>query len=120
MLKSDFTKEQILTDLNVARKRIVELEALNMKFREKLDLITSPTMSDLKNNINSYKKFKEEVLYKTLVNNIPLSIMTFDNNGIINFINKFHLQIFSQGNLKEDFFIGRSIFELPGIVSAKS
>lgn len=120
MLKSDITKEQILTALNVARKRIVELEALNTKLREKLDLITSPIISELKNDITSHEKFKEEeILYKTLLNNIPLSIMTFKSNGIINFINKFHLQIFSQGHLKEDFFIGRSIFELPGIVSAK-
>lgn len=92
MLKSDITKEQILTALNVARKRIVELEALNTKLREKLDLITSPIISELKNDITSHEKFKEEeILYKTLLNNIPLSIMTFKSNGIINFINKFHL-----------------------------
>ncbi len=120
MLESDITKEQILTELNVARNRIVEIEALNIKLREKLDLLTFPTISDWKNDINSHKKFKEEeILYKTLVNNIPLSIMTFNKNGIINFINKFHLQIFTQGSLKEDFFIGISIFELPGIVSGK-
>ena len=69
MLKSDITKEQILTALNVARKRIVELEALNTKLCEKLDLITSPIISELKNDITSHEKFKEEeILYKTLLN----------------------------------------------------
>lgn len=60
-----------------------------------------------------------ERLHQTLVDNLPLSIMTFDKYGQIHFVNQFHLDKFSQGQLKENFFIGRSLLELPGIVSAK-
>ena len=62
MSKSDFTNEKILTNLNVSRNRIVELEASNIKFREKLDIITSSTMYDLKNNINLYKNLKKKFI----------------------------------------------------------
>lgn len=57
--------------------------------------------------------------YKLLIDNLPLSIMTFDVAGKIQFVNKFHLKQFSQSKLDDKFFIGQSILELPGIISSK-
>ena len=57
-------------------------------------------------------------LYQSLVEALPLSIMTFDRAGYITFVNQFHLDAFAKGRLDKTAFIGRSIFELPGILSA--
>lgn len=120
MPEFDITKEHLLAELTVARQRIAELEALNTEMCQQLDIPNSFARSNMNSCGNSEKKQNEdEILYRTLVDNIPLSIMTFDNRGIINFVNRFHLKTFSKSNLEKNFFLGRSLLELPGIVSAK-
>jgi len=57
-------------------------------------------------------------LYRTLVENLPLSIMTFDQTGRIDFVNQCHLDTFARGKRDKEFFIGRKLDELPGVVSA--
>ncbi|MBU4525482.1 MAG: PAS domain S-box protein [Desulfomicrobium sp.] len=70
------------------------------------------------------RKHAEEVLienrnlYQSLVDNLPLSIMTFDREGKLNYVNHFHIDGFAKGQLDKEFFLGRTLHELPGLVSA--
>jgi PAS domain S-box-containing protein len=57
-------------------------------------------------------------LYQSLVDNLPLSIMTFDREGKINYVNQFHIDGFARGQLDKEYFLGRALHELPGLVSA--
>ncbi len=57
-------------------------------------------------------------LYQSLVDNLPISIMTFDQKGKINYVNQFHIDSFTSGRLDKDCFLGRTLHELPGLVSA--
>lgn len=120
MPEFSMTKEQIIAELKIARRRIAELEAQSFARNEKSHIENIPAKSDFNRHNNSATMTNtSENLYKTLVNNLPLSLMTFDKYGKINFVNQFHLKIFSQDNLKENFFIGKSFLQLPGIVSAR-
>lgn len=58
------------------------------------------------------------IIYKALIDNLPISVMTFDVDGVINIVNRFHIENFSKNVWPDDYFIGKTIFELPGIVSA--
>jgi PAS domain S-box-containing protein len=53
---------------------------------------------------------------RTLVEEAPISIMTFDAHGAIDFVNQYHLKAFGRNQLGKDFFLGRRITELPGLV----
>ena len=57
-------------------------------------------------------------VFQSLVDNLPLSIMTFDRDGRVTFVNRFHLDTFARGRLGPEFFLGRHLTELPGLVSA--
>jgi PAS domain S-box-containing protein len=57
-------------------------------------------------------------LYQSLVDNLPLSIMTFDRDGKINYVNQFHIDSFAKSRLDKEYFLGRALHELPGLVSA--
>ena len=59
-----------------------------------------------------------EALHQSLVDNLPLSIMTFDRDGRVTFVNRFHLEHFAKGRLDAAFFLGRRVMDLPGLVSA--
>ncbi|MFU2208690.1 ATP-binding protein [Solidesulfovibrio sp. C21] len=48
----------------------------------------------------------------------PVSIMTVDAAGTILFVNDWHLANFARGKRGREFFLGRKLQELPGIVSA--
>ena len=105
MLEFDIAKEQLLAELNIARQRIAELEALILEMNEKNYIENISATQKLHFDNNTKRSYQEdEILFKTLINNIPLSIMTFDKYGIINFVNQFHLKVFSQSNLTDNFF----------------
>jgi PAS domain S-box-containing protein len=53
---------------------------------------------------------------RTLVEELPISIMTFDTDGRVDFVNQYHLKVFGQNKLDSRFFIGRKITELPALV----
>ena len=57
-------------------------------------------------------------LYQSLVDNLPLSIMTFEREGKINYVNQFHIDSITKGRLDKEYFLGRALYELPGLVSA--
>ena len=63
--------------------------------------------------------FREsENKFYLLTEEAPVSIMHFDKNGIVKFVNKWHIDVFAKGMLGRDFFINKKITDLPGIQSA--
>ncbi|BDV02044.1 histidine kinase [Thermodesulfomicrobium sp. WS] len=55
--------------------------------------------------------------FRTLVESMPLSVMQFDAQGVVRFVNRWHLTRFA-GGLPASHFLGRRIDELEGIRSA--
>ena len=53
-----------------------------------------------------------------LLDNIPISIMSFDAQGIVNFVNQWHLSHFAKGLVPVERFLGHHVWELEGIRSA--
>lgn len=75
-------------------------------------------------DITEHKKMEQslqesEEKYRTLAEECPISIMTFNQKGIVTFVNKWHLKTFAKLKHGPEFFIGKKITELPGLVSAK-
>jgi PAS domain S-box-containing protein len=70
------------------------------------------------------RKLAEEALleseekYRQLAEESPISIMSFDAEGTVTFVNKWHLNTFARNKHDADFFLGKKITELPGIVEA--
>lgn len=54
----------------------------------------------------------------SLVDHLPLSIMVFDAQGRVEFVNRWHLDVFNHGKLPASFFLGLHLQELPGLKSA--
>jgi PAS domain S-box-containing protein len=48
----------------------------------------------------------------------PVSIMCIDAAGIITFVNDWHLANFARGRHDREYFLGRNLLDLPGIVSS--
>jgi PAS domain S-box-containing protein len=48
----------------------------------------------------------------------PVSIMHIDAEGIITFVNDWHLANFARGKHERDYFLGKNIQDLPGIASS--
>jgi PAS domain S-box-containing protein len=61
---------------------------------------------------------KIPVEFGILAQRAPLSTMFVDRHGIICFVNDWHLQHFARGLHERHFFLGRSVFSLPGIVTS--
>lgn len=61
---------------------------------------------------------QSEKRYRKLAEECPISIMTFDREGCVTFVNQWHLKTFARNRRDRDFFIGKKITELPGIVKA--
>jgi PAS domain S-box-containing protein len=55
---------------------------------------------------------------RALIEEAPISIMTFNDQGVVDFVNKYHVTVFAKNRLDKDFFIGRKLAELPGLVSS--
>ena len=55
---------------------------------------------------------------RTLIEEAPISIMTYDAHGTVDFVNQYHLKVFARNHFEKDFFLGRKITELPGLVRA--
>lgn len=54
----------------------------------------------------------------SLVDLLPLSIMVFDEYGFLTFVNRFYLEEICQNQFAAARFVGRSVFDLPEIVSS--
>ncbi len=58
-----------------------------------------------------------EETFRTLSEQSPVSIMSFDAEGRVTFVNDWHLKVFCLGRVGLDFFIGKPLGELPGLSS---
>ncbi|EFI34887.1 PAS/PAC sensor hybrid histidine kinase [Desulfonatronospira thiodismutans ASO3-1] len=61
---------------------------------------------------------ESESSFKMLAEKCPISIMRFDRHGRVNFVNDWHIDKFAFNRLDKDFFLNRSVHELPGLVNA--
>jgi PAS domain-containing protein len=66
--------------------------------------------------INTLREGEER--FRMLASESPISIMDFDALGNVTFVSNWHLKTFSKNQLGSDFFLGRKIWELQGIVSS--
>jgi len=73
-------------------------------------------ISDRKQAEESLRKSEEK--YRQLAEECPISIMTFDDEGKVTFVNNWHLNTFARLKYDADFFVGKKITELPGIIKA--
>ncbi|GFK95074.1 Autoinducer 2 sensor kinase/phosphatase LuxQ [Fundidesulfovibrio magnetotacticus] len=56
--------------------------------------------------------------FEELAQKAPVSIMYADREGIVCFVNDWHLQHFARGQHDRTFFLGRHLLSLPGIASS--
>ena len=101
--RPDSTPEELEAELAAARARIADLER---------------SLARPGRDPEEAGRRGAEALHQSLVDNLPLSIMTFDRHGRVTFVNRFHLEHFAKGRLDAAFFLGRRVMELPGLVSA--
>ncbi|WP_287042460.1 PAS domain S-box protein [Desulfonatronospira sp. MSAO_Bac3] len=74
-------------------------------------------------DITEYKQAEEariasEQKFKNLIEKCPASVMLLDHQGRVEFVNDWHIEKFANNKLGKEYFLGRSIHELPGLVSA--
>ena len=67
-------------------------------------------------DISERKRAEER--FRILAEEAPFSIMQFDQQGRVTYVNKWHLEVFAKGKLGRDFFLNKLVFELPGITDA--
>jgi len=73
-------------------------------------------MTELHNLMLELERSKE--YYHLLSNEAPISIIAFDAQGRVTFVNQWHLTFFGGEKVEEDFYLGQHVTELPGIVKA--
>lgn len=56
--------------------------------------------------------------FERIVQNAPVSIICIDDQGIITFVNDWHLHHFAQNRHGRDYFLGKNLLDLPSVVSA--
>ncbi|MGM0425208.1 MAG: PAS domain S-box protein, partial [Thermodesulfobacteriota bacterium] len=61
---------------------------------------------------------ESEQKFKALAEKCPTSVMLFDEQGRVDFVNDWHIEKFANNKLSKDYFLGKSIHELPGLVNA--
>jgi len=57
-----------------------------------------------------------EQLYWTLLEQAPVSIIIFDQDGVIQFVNDYHIKKFAGDKVGKDYYLGAKITELPRTV----
>ncbi len=73
---------------------------------------------------NSQRELAERYLretqekYKALALSTPVSIIAFNHEGTIEFVNDWHLQMLDKGRKQPEFYLGRNIQDLQGVVRA--
>lgn len=61
---------------------------------------------------------ESEDIFKTLAEQCPISIMRFDAGGRVTFVNDWHMAKFARNVLGKEYFLGKLVHELPGLVRA--
>ncbi|MCB2187954.1 MAG: PAS domain S-box protein [Deltaproteobacteria bacterium] len=88
----------LAADLALLRQRVAELESREAGLHRELEEFRA-----------------SEARYRRIAEEAPISIMCFDREGLITFVNSWHLQVFARRRHSPDHFLGTSIFELPGL-----
>ncbi|EFI36320.1 PAS/PAC sensor signal transduction histidine kinase [Desulfonatronospira thiodismutans ASO3-1] len=63
-------------------------------------------------------RIASEQKFKNLIEKCPASVMLLDHQGRVEFVNDWHIEKFANNKLGKEYFLGRSIHELPGLVNA--
>ncbi|MFO8032207.1 MAG: PAS domain S-box protein, partial [Desulfohalobiaceae bacterium] len=61
---------------------------------------------------------ESEQKFRTLAEKCPTSVMLLDEQGRVEFVNDWHIEKFANNKLGKDYFLGKSIHNLPGLVNA--
>ena len=61
---------------------------------------------------------ESEQKFRALAEKCPTSVMLFDEQGRVSFVNDWHIEKFANKRLGKDYFLGKSVHELPGLVHA--
>lgn len=56
--------------------------------------------------------------YKALALATPVSIMAFDSDGTVNFVNDWHMRRLDKSQVQPELYLGKKIYEIPGLVRA--
>jgi len=56
--------------------------------------------------------------YKALALATPVSIMAFDKDGAVTFVNDWHLRVLAKGTIGPEFYIGKKFYEIQSLVRA--
>jgi len=56
--------------------------------------------------------------YKALAQASPVSIITFNAEGTITFVNDWHMLVLDKGRIQPELYIGKKIYEIPSILRA--
>jgi PAS domain S-box-containing protein len=68
--------------------------------------------------MNGFSGKNENQAYRLIANEAPVSIMCFAQDGMITFVNKWHLKVFACNKHDAAYFLGIKIWQLPGVKSA--
>ena len=74
-------------------------------------------VSDLKAAEETLRDAEER--YRLLCEEAPVSIMTFDKYGVINFVNDWHLKRFGAGRHDAGFYLDKCVDQLPGLINGR-
>jgi PAS domain S-box-containing protein len=80
-------------------------------------------LADLAWDIVERKRAEErqresQEMFRTLAEQCPTSVMLFDQQGRVCFVNAWHIDVLAANRLDRSYFLGRSVHELPGLVNA--
>jgi len=102
-----------------ARSGLTETRGTLGTLAASLDHMAAALEQDAANRASAEEALREsEERFRLLAAESPVSIMAFDQDGIITFVSNWHLQVFCRGRLDAGYFLGRRIWELPGVASA--
>lgn len=87
-----------------------------MKNKETHNKIGSNNKNAVRQGQNASCDINE--IYQLVAQEAPVSIMSFDQDGAITFVNQWHLDFFGRKKYGREYFLGRKITTLPGVVSA--
>ncbi|MEW6267435.1 MAG: ATP-binding protein [Thermodesulfobacteriota bacterium] len=118
--------KQTLDEIIRRRKAEEDLETIRQSLEERV----RDQMRELsRSNENLLKEIEErrraeaelresQEKYRALAEDAAISITSFDRDGVVTFINKYHLRTFARNRVGREYFLGRKITELPGIVNS--
>lgn len=93
-----------------------EIKASYFGGEKELVLFFINDITEIKLTESNLKNSKEK--YLTVAQKAPVSIISFDSNGIIDFVNDYHIERFARNNANRYHYIGKNITELKSHINA--